>query len=76
MARPSRLTQLSSVALLCFVFASAGYMMYLVYSQYRVQEKLHNSFLQRNLQESEKKALSVGYFLSERVYDLSTIAEN
>lgn len=76
MARPSRLTQLSSVALLCFVFASAGYMMYLVYSQYQAQEKLQKSFLQRSLQESEKKALSVGYFLSERVYDLSTIAEN
>jgi two-component system sensor histidine kinase/response regulator len=49
-------------------------MMYLVYSQYRVQEKLQKSFLELNLQESEKKSLAIGYFLSERVYDLSTLA--
>lgn len=75
MARP-RLRQISSIAVFCFAFASAGYMMYLVYSQYQVHEKLHKSFLQRNLQESEKKALAIGYFLSERLYDMSTLAES
>jgi PAS domain S-box-containing protein len=76
MKRLSRLKQLSGVAVLCFIFASAGYMMYLVYSQYRVQESLQKSFMERNLQESEKKSLSIGYFLSERLYDLTTLAES
>jgi len=75
MAKPSRLTQFSSLAVLCFIFAAAGYMLFLVYSQYQVQEKLLKTILERHLQESEKKALAVGYFLSERLYDLSTLAE-
>lgn len=75
MARLSRFTQLSGVAVVCFIFASAGYMMYLIYSQYRVQEKLRNSFTEHTLRESEKRALAIGYFLSERLYDLSTLSE-
>lgn len=75
MARLSQFSRMRSVLVLCFFFASAGYMMYLVYAQYQTQEKLQKSFLQRNLQESEKKALALGYFLSERRYDLSNLAE-
>jgi two-component system, sensor histidine kinase and response regulator len=76
MARISRLTQFSSVAVLCFIFASAVYMMYLVYSQYQVREQLQRSSLERHLQENEKRALAVGYFISERQYDLSTLLES
>jgi PAS domain S-box-containing protein len=76
MARISRLTQFSSVAVLCFIFASAVYMMYLVYSQYQVREQLQRSSLERHLQENEKRALAVGYFISERQYDLSTLVES
>ncbi|RQW88496.1 MAG: response regulator [Geobacter sp.] len=75
MAGLTQVSRLRSVIVLCFIFASAGYMMYLVYSQYRIQEKLQKSFLQRNLQESEKKALTISYFLYERLYDLSNLAD-
>src|SRR5512137_1703665 len=76
MARISRLTQLSGMAVLCFIFASAVYMMFLVYSQYQVREQLQRSSLERHLQENEKRALAVGYFISERLYDLSTLVES
>lgn len=76
MARVSRLTQLSGVAVILYILAAALYMMYLIYSHYQVQDKLRESAWERNVRENEKKSLTIGYFLSERIYDLENLSES
>jgi len=54
----------------------AGYMGFLVYSQYQSQEELRKVSLTRFLHENEKRAMAVDYFMADRLGDLAELAEN
>jgi two-component system, sensor histidine kinase and response regulator len=76
MKQLSRIRHLVGILVPLFVLASVGYIIYLVYAQYQAQGMLQQANFARYRQESEKKALSFGYYLSERLHDLSTLAES
>ena len=58
------------------VLAVVGYVGFLLYSQYQVQVKLHQASLGRFVSENDKRALAAGNFLSDRLNDISQLAEN
>ena len=54
---------------LLLVLAVVGYVGFLLYSQYRVQLKLHQASLGRFVSENDKRALAAGNFLADRLND-------
>jgi PAS domain S-box-containing protein len=64
------------IAAIVFSLALAGYMGFLLYSQYRSQIELQEYYLSRLLHDTEKCATAVSYFFSERVDDMNRLAES
>lgn len=58
------------------LFAAVGYVGFLLYSQYRVQLKLHQATLSRFIGENDKRALAAGNFLADRMNDVAQLAES
>ena len=73
--RSYTLQHLSGLIAICLGLALVGYVSYLVVAQYRSQMALQNSGLQQLTIDSEKRALALSYFYSERVADLKSIAQ-
>jgi len=73
--RSYTLQHLSGLIAICLGLALVGYVSYLVTAQYRSQVALQNSGLQQLTIDSEKRALALSYFYSERVADLKNIAQ-
>ncbi len=70
------LTPLRQGLAVVLLFAAVGYVGFLLYSQYRVQLKLHQATLSRFIGENDKRALAAGNFLADRMNDLSQLAES
>ncbi len=58
------------------VLAMAGYVGFLLYSQYQAQAELNRAALGRFVSENDKRAMAAGNFLADRMNDLSQLAEN
>lgn len=70
------LTPLRQGLAVVLLFAAVGYVGFLLYSQYRVQLKLHQATLNHFIEENDKRALAAGNFLADRMNDLSQLAES
>jgi two-component system NtrC family sensor kinase len=64
------------IALILFGLVMTGYMVFLLYAEYRSQSELQKYYTSRLLQETEKRATAVSYFFSERANDMKTLAES
>ena len=69
-------TILRRLALGLFTFSLVAYMGYLLTDLYRSRSELQVSARGRLLQETDKRAMALGYFLSERTNDLQELAGN
>jgi hypothetical protein len=76
MRRFSHFSLIRRIAAIVFSLALAGYMGFLLYSQYRSQSKLQKYYLNRQLHDTEKRATAVSYFFSERIDDVTRLAES
>ena len=65
----------SRIVAVIFCLAIAGYMGFLLFSQYRSQSELQKFYLNVQLMDSEKHATALGYFFSERADDIIRLAE-
>ncbi len=58
------------------VLAVAGYLAFLLYSQYKVQAELNRVALDRFVAENDKRAITAENFLADRMHDMAQLAEN
>jgi PAS domain S-box-containing protein len=63
------------VLLIALSLVLTGYLVFLLYSQYRYQSELQEYYLSRLLEDTEKRATAVSYFFSERMNDMVMLAE-
>ena len=58
------------------VLAVAGYLAFLLYSQYKAQAELNRVALDRFVAENDKRSVAAGNFLVDRIHDITQLAEN
>ena len=76
MAPGSSRTPLRQGVAMVLVLAMAGYVGFLLYSQYQAQAELHRAALGRFISESDKRAGAAANFLTDRMNDIAQLAEN
>jgi len=74
MKTPSGMNRKSALAILIVCLSLVGFIGLLMGFNYRSQEALRKSTLMRFRLDSEKRAVALEYFFSERKYDLGSIA--
>jgi two-component system NtrC family sensor kinase len=72
----SNISIVRRVAALLFTLSVAGYLVFLLSSQYRTQQELEKFYLNGQLQDSERHATALGYFFSEQADDIVRLAES
>jgi signal transduction histidine kinase len=76
MARFYAISTIRYVFALLLLMALTGYMSYLVYSQYHAQEDLQRVSLNRLIDEHDKRAVSLRYFINDRLSDILDLSDN
>ena len=64
------------IAVLFLTLAVVGYLVFLLFSQYRSQQELEKLYINGLLRDSERHATAFGYFFSERGDDIVRLAES
>jgi hypothetical protein len=72
----SNISIVRRVAALLLTLSVAGYLVFLLSSQYRSQQELEKFYLNGQLQDSERHATALGYFFSEQADDIVRLAES
>jgi signal transduction histidine kinase len=70
------LSRITRIGAFTVVFALVGYIYYLINNQYHVRAALQEAEQHNLLNESERRAMEIGYFYSERVDNLRDIAQS
>ena len=58
------------------LLSAAGYLAFLLYSQYQAQSELNRAALERFVGENDKRYIAAAGFLNDRLHDIAQLAEN